>query len=145
MTRAELTFLRKARIGYLATADGTGEPSNVPFCYALDGTTLYSPLDEKPKSNDLARLKRIRNIRENPRVCVVVNHYDDDWSRLGHMIIRGRAKVMLRGSTHQTAVRLLRRKYPQYRRMAIDQRPIIAIQLIRHITWGRIVHDRERR
>ena len=138
MTRPEVTFVRRARIGYLATADGSGEPSNVPFCYAFDGTTIYSPIDEKPKSEDLTRLKRIRNIRENPRVCVVVNQYDDDWSRLGHMIIRGRSKVLLRGQKHQAAVRLLRRKYPQYRQMAIHERPIIAIQVTRYISWGRI-------
>jgi PPOX class probable F420-dependent enzyme len=138
MTRGETHFIRKARVGYLATVDETGEPSNVPFCYAFDGTTLYSPIDEKPKSKNLTALKRIRNIREDPRVCVVVNHYDDDWSRLGHVIIRGRAKVLLRGQKHQAAVRLLRRKYPLYRQMAIHERPIIAIQVTRHIAWGRI-------
>jgi len=139
MTRAERNFIRRARVGYLATVDETGEPSNVPFCYAFDGITLYSPIDEKPKSPNLTGLKRIRNIREDPRVCVVVNRYDDDWSRLGHVILRGKAKVLLRGQKHQAAVRLLRRKYPQYRQMGIHERPIIAIQVTRHVTWGRIL------
>jgi PPOX class probable F420-dependent enzyme len=138
MTRAEVSFIRRARIGYLATADESGEPSNVPFCFAFDGATLYSPVDEKPKLEDLTRLKRIRNIRENPRVCVVVNHYDDDWAQLGHMILRGKARVLLRGLRHQESVRLLRRKYPQYRQMAIHERPIIAIQVTRYVTWGRL-------
>lgn len=138
MKRAEIAFIRRARIGYLATADQSGEPSNVPFCFAFDGATLYSPLDEKPKSTDPARLKRIRNIRENPHVCVVVNHYEDDWSRLGHLIIRGQARVLLKGQKHQAAVRRLRRKYPQYRQMAIHERPIIAIDVNRCIAWGQI-------
>jgi len=138
MRRAEVDFVRRARLGYLATADETGEPSNVPFCFAFDGSTLYSPIDEKPKSEGPKGLKRLRNIRTDPRVCVVVNRYDEDWSRLGHIIIRGQAKVLHRGQKHQEAVTLLRHKYPQYRRMAIHERPIIAIRMTRYVTWGRI-------
>lgn len=138
MQRSEAGFVRRARLGYLATVDETGEPLNIPFCFAMEGTTLYSAVDEKPKSGDFEGLKRLRNIRANPRVCVVVNHYDEDWSHLGHVIIRGRARLLRRGSQHEKAVRLLRRKYPQYRRMAIHERPIIAIRITRHIAWGDI-------
>jgi len=138
MRRVEAAFVRRARLGYLATVDDTGEPSNVPFCFAFDGTTLYSPIDEKPKSRDFEQLKRLQNIRKNPRVCVVVNCYHEDWSRLGHVIIRGRARVLRRGQQHEKAVSLLRRKYSQYLRMAIHERPIIAIRMTRYTAWGHI-------
>ena len=138
MRRAEAAFVRRARVGYLATADETGEPSSVPFCFAFDGSTLYSPIDEKPKSRRPTGLKRLENIRKNPRVCVVVSQYEEDWSRLGHIIIRGRATILPQGQEHRDAVRLLRRKYPQYRQMAIDESPIIAIRMMRHTAWGRV-------
>lgn len=144
MPRTEADFVRRARVGYLATVDQAGEPSNVPFCFAFDGSTLYSSIDEKPKASGPNELKRLRNIRANSHVCVVVNQYNEDWSRLVHIIIRGRARVLHRGQRHQEAVSLLRRKYPQYRRMAIHERPIIAIRMTRYTAWGRIQKGQKR-
>ena len=139
MTRKEAAFIRQARVGHLATVDEHGQPLNLPFCFAFDGECLYSPIDEKPKAGSTRELKRIRNIRANPRVSVVVHRYDDeDWARLAHIIIQGRAAVLTRGETHRKAVRLLRRKYPQYRVMALDERPVIRIRVARCIRWGRI-------
>ena len=139
MTRKDAAFIRQARVGILATVDERGQPLNLPFCFAFDGECLYSPIDEKPKAVATRELKRVRNIRANPRVSVVVHHYDDeDWSRLAHIILQGRASVLTRGETHRKAVRLLRRKYPQYRAMALDQRPIIQIRVVRCIRWGAI-------
>ena len=131
--------MRRARVGHLATVDEEGQPLNLPFCFAFDGESLYSPIDEKPKSAAPRDLKRVRNIRANPRVSVVVHRYDDeDWSRLAHVVIQGRARVLVRGETHRKAVRLLRRKYPQYREMALDRRPVIQIRALRFIAWGRV-------
>ena len=139
MTRKETAFIRQARVGHLATVDEQGQPLNLPFCFAFDGESLYSPIDEKPKSTDTRELKRIRNIRANPRVSVAVHRYDDDdWSRLAHIIIQGKADILANGETHRKAVRLLRRKYPQYRTMALDERPMIQIRVERCIRWGRI-------
>ena len=139
MTRKEGAFVRRARVGHLATVDEEGQPLNLPFCFAFDGESLYSPIDEKPKSAAPRDLKRVRNIRANPRVSVVVHRYDDeDWSRLAHVVIQGRARVLVRGETHRKAVRLLRRKYPQYREMALDRRPVIQIRALRCIAWGRL-------
>ena len=102
MTRKEAAFIRQARVGILATVDEQGQPLSVPFCFAFDGECLYSPIDEKPKAAAPRELKRIRNIRANPRVSVVVHRYDDeDWSRLAHIIIQGRASVLTRGETHR--------------------------------------------
>ena len=139
MTRKETAFIRQARVGHLATVDEQGQPLNLPFCFAFDGETLYSPIDEKPKAAAPRELKRIRNIRANPRVSVAVHRYDDeDWSRLAHIIIQGEADILTDGETHRKAIRLLRRKYPQYRAMALDERPIIRIRVVRCIRWGRI-------
>ena len=139
MTRKEAAFIRQARVGHLATVDEHGQPLNLPFCFAFDGECLYSPIDEKPKAATTRELKRIRNIRANPRVSVAVHRYDDeDWSRLAHVIIQGKASVLTRGETHRKAVRLLRRKYPQYRVMALDERPVIRIRVARCIRWGTI-------
>ena len=139
MTRKEAAFIRQARVGHLATVDEQGQPLNLPFCFAFDGEFLYSPIDEKPKTAAPRELKRVRNIRANPRVSVVVHRYDDeDWSRLAHIIIQGEAGVLTDGETHRKAVGLLRRKYPQYRAMALDERPMIQIRVERYIRWGRI-------
>ena len=70
MTRKEAAFIRQARVGHLATVDEQGQPLNLPFCFAFDGECLYSPIDEKPKTAAPRELKRLRNIRANPRVSV---------------------------------------------------------------------------
>lgn len=138
MNRQEAAFIRQARVGHLATVDQHGQPLNVPFCFAFDGECLYSPIDEKPKAAPPRELKRIRNIRANPLVSVVVHRYDEDWCRLAHVIIQGEASILTEGETHRKAVRLLRRKYTQYRAMALDERPVIRIGVVRCIRWGRI-------
>lgn len=130
-------FLRCARVAHLATADRKGKPHVVPICFIFDGKALYSPIDEKPKKISPLRLKRIKNIQANPRVCVVVDRYDDNWRRLAFVLITGRARILLRGQKHKKAVLLLRKKYPQYRRMAIQDRPMIRIQPTRVTSWGK--------
>ena len=106
MTRKEAAFIRQARVGHLATVDEQGQPLNLPFCFAFDGECLYSPVDEKPKTVAPRELKRLRNIRANPRVSVAVHRYDDeDWSQLAHIIIQGKASVLTDGETHRKAVR----------------------------------------
>ena len=84
-------FITGARVGRLATADADGRPTVVPICYAFDGRALYSAVDAKPKQARPEGLKRIRNLRENPRVSVVIDEYDEDWTRLRYVIIQGRA------------------------------------------------------
>jgi len=129
-------FVRSARVARLATGDRNGRPHVIPICYAFDGKALYSPIDEKPKKISPLKLKRITNIRENPRVAVVIDHYDENWKKLAYVLITGRAAILLAGQKHKKAALLLRRKYPQYRRMAIDQRPMIRIVPSRVTSWG---------
>jgi PPOX class probable F420-dependent enzyme len=102
-----------ARVGRLATVDAEGRPHVVPICFALDGETLYSAVDEKPKRS--RRLKRLANIRGNPRVSVIVDHYEEDWSRLWWVRVDGKAEVLEEAAELERALALLAAKYEQYR------------------------------
>ena len=138
LTKKELAFLRSARTAHLATADKSGQPHVIPICFVFDGKRFFSPIDEKPKRIAPNKLKRLKNISENPNVALVIDHYDEDWRKLAYVLIFGRAQVVHRGIAHRQAVRRLRRKYPQYQRMAIDQRPLIVITPSRITAWGNI-------
>jgi coenzyme F420-0:L-glutamate ligase / coenzyme F420-1:gamma-L-glutamate ligase len=132
-------FLERQRVARLASADARGEPHVVPVCFALLGETVYMAIDEKPKVSDVRRLRRLRNIAENPRVALVADVYDDrDWSRLGFVLVRARARVLETGEEHTRAIALLRRKYAQYARMALEERPVIAADIERVTSWGRL-------
>ena len=109
-----------------------------PVCYAVAGRRVYVAIDEKPKRSAPLGLKRVRNILENPRVSLVVDRYVDDWSRLGYVLLRGLAEVLEGGEEHRRAVDALRRRYPQYLSMALEERPIIAIQVGGVVGWGNL-------
>ena len=131
-------FLDARRVARLATADGAGRPHVVPVCYALDGDSLYFTIDEKPKRAGGARLKRLSNIAENPAVALVVDRYDEDWSRLGWVMVQGRAEVLEAGAEHDRAQGLLRARYGQLRAMRIEHLPVVAIRIERAIGWGNL-------
>jgi PPOX class probable F420-dependent enzyme len=137
-------FLERQRVARLATADAGGAPHVVPICFVLLGDTVYVAIDEKPKTADLPRLRRLRNIAENPRVSIVADLYvDNDWSRLGFVMLRAGARVLdpeRPGDTreHARAVAALRAKYAQYRAMALDERPVIAADVTAVTAWGRL-------
>ena len=135
MDHKTTAFIRLARVARLATADKTGRPHVIPICFALDGKELYSPIDEKPKKTAPLRLKRIRNIKANPHVAVVIDRYDEDWRRLAYVLIVGKAKLLMRGARHKRAVRLLRKKYPQYKKMRLEERPMIQITPLQWKSW----------
>lgn len=131
-------LIRSARVAHLATADAHGQPHVIPICFVFDGGNFYSPIDEKPKRIAPRKLKRLRNIAENSQVSLVIDHYDEDWSRLAYVLITGKARILHRGTKHIKAVTHLRRKYLQYRTMAIHERPMIVIRPRRVIGWGRL-------
>jgi PPOX class probable F420-dependent enzyme len=131
-----LRFLAARRVAHLATADGRGEPHVVPICFALAGATLYTSIDAKPKRRPGAALKRLRNLAENPACAVIVDRYDEDWRRLGWVMLRGRAEILAEGSEHDEAQSLLRARYPQLRAMAIARLPVIALRIERAASWG---------
>jgi PPOX class probable F420-dependent enzyme len=136
VTEAERRFLESRRVGHLASADKTGEPHVVPVCFALAGETLYITIDQKPKRG--MALKRVKNLMENPAAAFVADHYDEDWARLGWVMLRGRAEILERGAEHDTAQARLRAKYPQYQAMRIDDLPVIAIRIAKATSWGEL-------
>ncbi len=132
-------FLDRRRVAHLATTDATGAPHVVPICFALVGDTLFVSIDEKPKRGAPLQLRRLRNIAQNPRVAVVADVYDDeDWARLGFVLVRGIARILSAGEEHRLALEALRGKYVQYRAMALEERPVIAITVERVTSWGKI-------
>jgi PPOX class probable F420-dependent enzyme len=130
----EHRFLAQQRIAHLATADRGAVPHVVPVCFAVAGGTLYITIDEKPKRG--TALKRLKNIAENPAVAVIVDRYDEDWSRLGWVMLRGRAEILREGQEHQDAQDLLRARYPQLAAMQITAYPVIAVRIERTTSWG---------
>ncbi len=137
LSRAERRFLESRRVAYLATADARGAPHVVPVCFAVAESGIYMTIDEKPKRVAARALKRLRHIAENPQVALVADRYDDrDWSRLGWVMVRGRAEVLEEGPEHAAAQRRLRARYLQLAAMALEDQPVIAIRVARVASWG---------
>ena len=135
----QIRLLAQAPVGHLATAAASGAPHVIPLCFtpsleSSGGQVIYSALDQKPKRTALTRLRRVRNILENPQVALVVDHYEADWNRLWYLLITGRAELLLEGDERDDAIGLLRQKYPQYREMDIDGNPVIKITLQRVVS-----------
>ncbi len=101
-----------APVGRLATIDPDGRPNVVPFVFVLDGDTLFSPVDAKPKRT--TRLKRVANIERDPRVTVLVDEYAERWRSLWWVRVRGAGRVVDNEQETDRALGLLRDKYPQY-------------------------------
>ena len=114
-----LALLRDARVGRLATAAASGQPLVVPVCYAFDGARCYSAVDAKPKRT--RELRRLKNIAANPQASLVVDVWDEDWTKLCWVMVEGRAEVLERGPEFTRAIDLLVVKYPQYRAMGLDR------------------------
>ena len=134
----ERRFLAEQRVAHLATGDARAVPHVVPVCFALHESTLYITVDAKPKRALGTELKRVQNIVENPAVAVVVDHYDEDWARLGWVMLRGQAEVLTSGTEHDNAQALLRSRYPQLAAMQIAHLPVIAVRIARVTSWGNL-------
>ncbi len=136
-TEHEIAFIQRQRVARLATSDADGHPTVVPVCYACDGQRFYTPLDEKPKSIDARKLKRVRNIEARHEASLLIDHYSDDWSQLGYVLISGRAGLVPPGhELHTFALPLLRARYVQYQAMALEKLPVIVITPERISAWG---------
>ncbi len=142
----EIAFLIAARRAILATIDPDGQPRPVPICFivvAVDpaGTRLLTPLDDKPKATDDKRaLARVRDIDARPEVSVLVERWDEDWSRLGWLRLSGRATLLEPTDVPPDTVGRLRDKYPQYAAHALESSPMIAIDIDRVTSWGALDH-----
>lgn len=131
LSAAERGFLEQARRAHLATADRAGRPHVVPLCFAvLDPQTLVFAIDDKPKSRTRP-LKRLRNLAQNPRFALVVDRWDEDWSRLGYLLISGSAAEVEDLERRRAAIDALRARYPQYIAMGLDaeRHPVYALHV----------------
>lgn len=137
LSENEIAFIERQRVARLATADAEGHPTLVPVCYAFDRTYFYTPLDEKPKSIEARKLKRVRNIVARHEASLLIDQYADDWSQLGYVLIYGRADLLQPGHPlHTSALALLRTRYVQYQAMALEDLPVILLTPVRVSSWG---------
>src|SRR5262245_20416292 len=132
----ERRFLADRRVAHLATADRAAIPHVVPVCFAVSYTTLYITIDEKPKRRPARALKRLRNIADNDAVAVVIDRYEEDWARLGWVMLHGRGQILNEGQEHDDAQALLCASYPQMAAMRIADQPLIAVRIERVTSWG---------
>ncbi len=110
-----------------------GAPHIVPITFALDGDTIVTAVDAKPKRG--TPLRRFENIAVNPRVSVLVDAYDEDWTRLWWARADGRASVVADGAELERALAALRARYPQYATVALTG-PAIVIAVDRWSGWS---------
>lgn len=122
-------------MAYLATVSADGAPHLVPVVFALRDDaddTVYTAIDAKRKSTQ--RLRRLVNVENNPQVCLLVDHYADDWTQLWWVRADGVAKIHYSGEEMATGYDLLRRKYLQYHRIALDG-PVLTVAVRRWSSW----------
>lgn len=136
LSPVQAAFVMAQRVGRLATADADGNPHVMPVCFAVAEDSLYITIDEKPKRASGRPLKRLRNMIDNPSSAFVADRYDEDWTRLGWVMLRGRAVILADGAEHDHAQALLRERYPQYRAMQLANLPVIALRIERVTSWG---------
>ena len=135
LSEQQARFLAGCRVGHLATADRRAAPHLVPVCFVVSEGAVYITIDQKPKGN-VGSLKRLKNIIENPVAAFVADRWDEDWTRLGWVMLRGPAEILADGAEHDRAQVLLRARYLQYRTMALADLPVIAIRIARVTSWG---------
>jgi len=131
--------VKSARVARLATLDAKRRPHLVPICFAYDGTVFYSAIDRKPKRVAPNRLARLKNINKMPQVALLVDHYDEDWTLLWYVLVRGEAELVSAPGERKMAIQCLRAKYRQYSpEMLEDDAPLLRITPQRITAWGDI-------
>lgn len=125
-----------ARVAHLATSDQYARPHVVPIVFVYEHPQLYTPIDRKPKrTDDWRRLRRVQNVVMNGRASVVIDHWDEDWSRLSYTILEGTADLLESGDERDRALRALETKYGQYRDLPLGDAPVIRVNIERRIDW----------
>jgi PPOX class probable F420-dependent enzyme len=140
LSSVERAFLEAARRAVLVTIALDGRPRPVPICFVIDRERpiVWTPIDDKPKrDDDPLALARVRDIVADRRVAVLVDRWDEDWTRLAWLRCEGRATlVQPDDADHPRVVADLRAKYPQYHEHRLETRPLIRIDLERSTSWG---------
>jgi PPOX class probable F420-dependent enzyme len=141
LSAAERSLLLESRFAVMATIRPDGRPRLVPCAFAVvdwNGTVVYSALDDKRKRvPDPLALARVRDIRARPHVSLLVHRWAEDWARLAWLRLDGAASVMEPPSAeHESAVRLLHDRYPQYASHRLEERPLIRIAVEAATSWS---------
>jgi coenzyme F420-0:L-glutamate ligase/coenzyme F420-1:gamma-L-glutamate ligase len=121
-------FIERARIARLATIDSEFKPNLVPVVFVFDGNHFFIPVDEKRKTAKPAKLKRIRNIQDNPNVALLFDEYSEDWTKLAFVMIKGKASIVnkIEGNIQvRQAYKKLMTKYTQYQKVGVGEMCII--------------------
>jgi PPOX class probable F420-dependent enzyme len=129
--------VRAAPVARLATVTPDGRPHLVPVCFALlatgDRDVIVSGTDEKPKRS--LSLQRLRNLRANPAAALIVDHYEDDWTRVWWVRVDGRGRVLDAGPERDAAIDALREKYVQYEQVGLPG-AVLVIDVERWRGWS---------
>jgi PPOX class probable F420-dependent enzyme len=145
LTDDQRALLQRTRRAVLGTTSPSGRPRLVPVAFAVleSGPELivYSALDDKPKTTrDPHDLARVRDILERPEVSLLVDEWDEDWTRLRWLRLDGDATLIEQAGAsateHAAALRELRRRYPQYATHRLEERPIVRVRVERVSAWS---------
>jgi PPOX class probable F420-dependent enzyme len=121
-------FIERARVARLATIDSEFKPHLVPVVFVFDGNHFFIPVDEKRKTAKPEKLKRIRNIQDNPNVTLLIDEYSEDWTKLAFVMIQGKASVATKEEGNiqvREAYKKLMSKYLQYQKVRVGEMCII--------------------
>lgn len=123
MNKKIAKLIRNTSVGYLATAASNLQPYATPVVFILQNQNIYVPLDEKPKAVGISELKRVKNIQENPKVCFLVHHYDEDWTKLWFVMVTGYATLVNGRLESKLKLKTIHsrflNKYSQYNKIGI--------------------------
>ena len=136
MTEKENRFILNHRVAHLSTVDDHGDPHIVPVVYAFDGERIYTPIDTKPKIKEKTDLRRVKNIRANSSVTLIIDDYSENWEKLAWLQVRGMADLIYEGEELQYGINLIEGKYPQYRKDGYKISFLIAISPSRIVSWN---------
>jgi PPOX class probable F420-dependent enzyme len=116
-------FIERAKVARLATIDSEFKPHLVPVVFVFNGNSFFIPVDEKRKTAKPEKLKRIKNIADNPNVALLIDEYSEDWTRLAFVMIQGKASIITsrtQGNIHiREAYKKLMTKYRQYQKIGL--------------------------
>ena len=134
LTRQDMRRLvAAARVARLATVDAGGRPHLVPVCFVLSDERVYLAVDHKPKRGP--ELRRTANLRATGQACLLVDHYDEDWSRLWWVRLDGQGGEVADPAEAEHALDALAAKYPQYRERRPDG-PVLTIEIDGYRGWS---------
>jgi PPOX class probable F420-dependent enzyme len=127
-------LLSSARVGRLALLDERDLPRVLPVTFAVWEGAVWSAIDRKPKRT--AEPARVRRLRRRPEAALLVDRYDEDWSRLAWVMLEGVATILESGEERDAAAALLTEKYAQYKTLSLDGRPIVRVEIERGSEWS---------